>query len=39
VVEAGDSDQVFLNPQSDYTRALMAAAFAGAAPAGGAPVA
>jgi microcin C transport system ATP-binding protein len=39
VVETGDSDQVFLNPQSDYTRALMAAAFAGAAPAGGVPVA
>jgi len=27
VVEAGDAQQVFDNPQSDYTRALMAAAF------------
>ena len=32
VVEAGDSDQVFLHPQSEYTQALMAAAFAGAPP-------
>lgn len=27
VVEAGSGDQIFDNPQSDYTRALMAAAF------------
>jgi microcin C transport system ATP-binding protein len=27
VVESGASDAVFSNPQSDYTRALMAAAF------------
>ena len=27
VVEAGSSDDVFMNPKSDYTRALMAAAF------------
>ena len=27
VVEAGASDQIFDNPQTDYTRALMAAAF------------
>ena len=29
VVEAGDADAVFDNPQSDYTRALMSAAFEG----------
>jgi microcin C transport system ATP-binding protein len=29
VVEAGDADAIFDAPQSDYTRALMAAAFAG----------
>jgi microcin C transport system ATP-binding protein len=27
VVEAGTGDQIFDNPQTDYTRALMAAAF------------
>ena len=27
VVEQGDADQVFEAPQTDYTRALMAAAF------------
>jgi len=27
VVEYGDRDQIFDNPQTDYTRALMAAAF------------
>jgi microcin C transport system ATP-binding protein len=27
VVEAGDCASVFTNPQSDYTKALMAAAF------------
>ena len=27
VVEAGEAEQVFENPSSDYTRALMAAAF------------
>ena len=27
VVEAGTADQVFDNPQTDYARALMAAAF------------
>ncbi|SPF79945.1 ABC transporter ATP-binding protein [Pseudoprimorskyibacter insulae] len=27
VVEAGDADQIFANPQSDYTRALLNAAF------------
>jgi microcin C transport system ATP-binding protein len=26
-VEAGPAEQIFNNPQSDYTRALMAAAF------------
>ena len=31
VVEAGDSAAVFGSPQSDYTRALMAAAFGGTA--------
>ncbi len=31
VVEAGDAQAVFDNPQSDYTRALMAAAFEAAA--------
>ncbi|MEJ6404458.1 ABC transporter ATP-binding protein [Yoonia sp. 2307UL14-13] len=29
VVEAGDADAIFDNPQTDYTRALMAAAFEG----------
>ncbi|WP_136683522.1 ABC transporter ATP-binding protein [Falsirhodobacter xinxiangensis] len=29
VVEAGDAAEVFANPQSDYTRALLAAAFQG----------
>ena len=28
VVEQGDADAVFANPREDYTRALMAAAFA-----------
>ncbi|NUB44712.1 ABC transporter ATP-binding protein [Fertoebacter nigrum] len=32
VVEAGPSATLFANPQSDYTRALMAAAFGPAAP-------
>jgi ABC-type microcin C transport system duplicated ATPase subunit YejF len=27
-VEQGDADAVFANPREDYTRALMAAAFA-----------
>ena len=31
VVEAGGSAEIFANPQSPYTRALMAAAFGGAA--------
>jgi microcin C transport system ATP-binding protein len=29
VVEAGDADAIFDTPQSDYSRALMAAAFEG----------
>ncbi len=32
VVEAGSVDQIFDSPQTEYTRALMAAAFDGAAP-------
>jgi microcin C transport system ATP-binding protein len=28
VVEQGSADEVFANPREDYTRALMAAAFA-----------
>jgi microcin C transport system ATP-binding protein len=28
VVEQGDADTVFANPREDYTRTLMAAAFA-----------
>jgi len=31
VVEAGDGDAVFTNPQSEYTRTLLAAAFGGKA--------
>ncbi len=39
IIEAGPSAQVFAAPREDYTKALMAAAFAQAAPVNGAPAA